>query len=163
MANLISMPSNDNLTDTNYYRGIAISSLITKILNKMIYKRIKDHIENILRPNQNATRPGRSTASLILTIRKHIEGTHDLNISDVLTFINFVKAYDTINRATMIDILDKCGIPEIVLKTIKLLYSYTWAKVVTNDGITEAFEVNTGILQGDTLAPYFLSYAYITA
>ena len=34
------------------------------------------------------------------------------------------------------------------------MYTDTWAKVVTKDGNTDAFEILTGILQGDTLSPY---------
>ena len=37
---------------------------------------------------------------------------------------------------------------------IELLYGNASKKVIINDSVTEAFDVNTGIFQGDTLAPY---------
>ena len=54
----------------------------------------------------------------------------------------------------MFIILKYYGIPERLLSKIKLLYTNTKAKVVTKEGSTEEFIINSGILQGDTLAPF---------
>ena len=44
--------------------------------------------------------------------------------------------------------------PEMLVELIAEMYTGTAAKVATADGITEAFDILAGVLQGDTLAPY---------
>ena len=55
-------------------------------------------------------------------------------------------------------ILRAYGIPEEIVRLIESIYSGTWAKVITADGLTEIFEILAGVLQGDTrLPPTYLS------
>ncbi|KAI8477689.1 Exportin-5 [Branchiostoma belcheri] len=61
-------------------------------------------------------------------------------------------AMDTILSAARI--LKAYGIPEQIVHAIGSLYEGTMAKVVTPDGDTRPFEIQAGVLQGDTLAPY---------
>ena len=39
-------------------------------------------------------------------------------------------------------------------QTIIAMYTNTTAKVISPDGETDLFEINMGVLQGDTLAPF---------
>ena len=54
----------------------------------------------------------------------------------------------------MFNILSAYGIPSAVVEAIKIMYVDTSALVVTPEGETERFSVNTGVLQGDPLAPF---------
>ena len=71
-----------------------------------------------------------------------------------LVFIDFSKAFDSVDRDTMFKILALYGIPAAIIDAIKILYSDTSATVLSPDGETEAFDICAGILQGDTLAPF---------
>ena len=46
------------------------------------------------------------------------------------------------------------GITDKLVETIKKTYTDTLAKVMTPEGLTEAFKILAGFLQGDNLAPY---------
>ena len=72
------------------------------------------------------------------------------NLPAIITFINFTKAFDTIHRGKMVKILRAYGIPEELVVAIDDMYKGTKAKVLSPDGETEP----SGVLQGDTLAPY---------
>ena len=139
------------------YRGISLSSLVAKALNRMILNRLKPEIETILRRNQNGFRPGRSTAQQILVLRRLIEGVKSRKLPAVLTFIDFKKAFDSVHRGKMLKILEAYGIPVKIVELIRLMYEKTMAKVLTPDGETELFEILAGVLQGDTLAPYLFA------
>ena len=54
----------------------------------------------------------------------------------------------------MFEILGLYGIPSEIINAIKVLYSNTKSTILTPDGETENFDILTGILQGDTLAPF---------
>ncbi|KAI8514657.1 hypothetical protein Bbelb_072480 [Branchiostoma belcheri] len=136
------------------YRGISLSSLVAKIFNKMLLNRIRPAVDGLLRCNQNGFREGRSTVGHVLALRRLIEGIKSHNLPAIITFIDFKKAFDTIHRGKMLRILNAYGIPEQIVHAIGSLYEGTMAKVVTPDGDTRPFEIQAGVLQGDTLAPY---------
>ena len=54
----------------------------------------------------------------------------------------------------MDNILIIYGIPKDIVNAIMMLYRNTSAMVRSPDGDTPYFEITTGVLQGDTLAPY---------
>ena len=55
----------------------------------------------------------------------------------------------------MEQILLAYGIPKETVAAITILYRNTKVKVRSPDGDTEYFDIVAGVLQGDTLAPYF--------
>ena len=54
----------------------------------------------------------------------------------------------------MFNILPLYGIPQPIIAAIKALYTHTQASVITPDGETDFFDIEAGVLQGDTLAPF---------
>lgn len=152
--NIVPVPKKGDLTKTGNYRGIALTSIVSKTLNRMVLNRIKPSIEKILRIHQNGFRTGRSTTSHILGLRRILEGAKAKNLSAVMTFIDFRKAFDSIHRGILMKILRAYGIPDTIVNLIERMYTGTMAKVLTTDGLTAAFLILAGVMQGDTLAPY---------
>ena len=111
-------------------------------------------MDQILRPNQNGFRQLRSTASQILALRRIVEELKNYQKEAAIVFIDFKKAFDSVNRVKMFDILSAYGIPVETVNAIKIMYENTSATVLTSEGETEYFSVNSGILQGDPLAPF---------
>ena len=116
--------------------------------------RIRPEVEKRPRFNQNGFRPGRSTVSQILALRRIIEGVKSNNLPAIITFIDFTKAFDTIHRGKMVKILRAYGIPEELVQAIDDMYQGTKAKVLSPDGETEPFYISSRVLHGDKLAPY---------
>ena len=73
---------------------------MTKTFNIMILNRIQPEAEKKLRDNQNGFRKGRSTTSHILTLRRILEGARAKNLSAVMVFIDFKKAFDSVWTGT---------------------------------------------------------------
>ena len=153
-SNIVPVPKKGDLTKADNYRGISLTSIVSKTMNRMILNRIKPSIEQLLRDNQNGFRPGRSTTSHILALRRILEGAKAKNLPAVLTFIDFKKAFDSVHRGILMKILRAYGLPPVIVDLIERMYTGTIAKVITADGLTEAFRILAGVLQGDTLAPY---------
>ena len=135
------------------YRGITLTSIATKIYNALLRNRIEPKIDNILRKNQNSFRRNRSTTSQILTIGRILEGVRAKNLQVTLIFVDFTKAFDSIHRGKMEQILLAYGIPKETVAAITILCRNTKVKVRSPDGDTEYFDI-VAVLQGDTLAPY---------
>ena len=77
----------------------------------------------------------------------------EMCIRDSICFVDFKKAFDSISREKMFEILKLYGLPGKIVSAIKALYVSTKAKVISTDGDTDTFDILAGVLQGDTLAP----------
>ena len=80
----------------------------------MIISCIRPHIDPLLWTNQNGFHQGRSTVSQILTLHHVTEEVNEHNLSAILT----QKAFDSINRDKMFDVLLAYGIPSQIIEAI---------------------------------------------
>ena len=107
-----SFPKKGDLGLAKNYRGITLTSIAAKIYNALLRNRIEPKIDNMLRKNQNGFQRNRSTTSQILTIRRILEGVRAKNLQATLLFVDFTKAFDSIHRGKMEQILRACGLPK---------------------------------------------------
>ena len=75
------------------------------------------------------------------------------------TFIDFRKAFHTIHRGKLFEILLAYGVPDKIIEAMEASYSETWGKVRTAVGETETFQVLAGVLLGDTLSSFLFIVA----
>ena len=151
---ILPVPKKGDLRLVKNYRGITLTSIAAKIYNALLRNRVEPKIDNILRKNQNGFRRNRSTTSQILTIRRILEDVREKNLQATLLFVDFTKAFDSIHRGKMEQILLAYGLPKETVAAITILYRNTKVKVRSPDGDTEYFDIVAGVLQGDTQAPY---------
>ena len=138
-SDMIPIPKKGDLSLPSNHRGISLSSIVTKVINRMILNRIQPKVDPHLRSPQNGFRPGRSTTAHTLTLRRLIEGVKERNLKTILVIIDFKKAFDSIHRGKMLKILRAYGLPEQLVSAIGMLYKGTKAKVLSPDGETEFF------------------------
>ena len=98
---ILPFPKKGDLSITKNYKGITLTAIAAKIYNLMLLNRIRPEIDPILRKKQNGFRTNKSTTGQILTIRRIIEGAKSKNLPLTLLFIDFSKAFDTMNRKKM--------------------------------------------------------------
>ena len=72
-----------------------------------------------------------------------------------LLFVDFTKPFDSIHRGKMEQILLAYVLLKETIAAITILYRNTKVKVCSPDGDAEYFNIVAGVLQGNTLAPYF--------
>ena len=76
------------------------------------------------------------------------------NLEGTILSVNFTKAFDTIHRGKMEQILLAYSLRKETVAAIMMLYRNTKVKVCSPDGDIDYFDIVAGVLQGDTLAPY---------
>jgi len=136
------------------YRGITLMSIAAKVYNKILLMRIRDHVDPILRKHQAGFRSGRSCIQQIHILRRIIEAFQSHQLPLIISFIDFKKAFDSINRNVMFSILRHYDVPEITVNAISALYNNSKSAVMVDGNISKPFQVTTGVLQGDVLAPF---------
>ena len=80
------------------YKGITLMSVAAKIYNRMLLNKIYDPVNLLLPPEQSGFRRGRSCIEQIYILRRVMEGFHKKQLTLVSTFLDFRKAFDSINR-----------------------------------------------------------------
>jgi len=151
---IIPLPKKDDLSRMTNYKGISLMSIATKVYNKILLNRIRPHVDPILSKNQAGFRPGRSCAQQIHILRRIMEGFKEYQLPLTVTFVDFKKAFDSINRTAMFSVLRHYSIPKTIVNAIQVLYSNSSSAVMVDGSISEPFDVTTGVLQDDDFAPF---------
>ena len=131
---ILPFPKKSDLGLAKNYRGITLTSIAAKIYNAFLRNRIEPKIDNILRKKPNGFRRNRSTAAQILTIRRILEGVRAKKLQATLLFVDFTKAFDSIHRGKMEQILLAYGLLKETVAAITILYRNTKVKVRSPEG-----------------------------
>ena len=95
----------------------------------------------------------RSTVDHISSLTNIIETRKKQKKATFCAFIDFKKAYDTINRTKLWHRLGSTGLCGKLFRAVKSLYSSVYSCVRLNNLHTDWFEVNSGLRQGCILSP----------
>ena len=139
--------------DCSNYRGISLLSIAGKIMAKILQKRLSVLAETVLTESQCGFRQERSTIDMIFSLRqlqeKAIEQHRDLYI----VFIDFRKAFDTVDRTTLWKVLRIFGCPDHFVELVKQFHEGTIGRVTVGNRESDEIRVNHGTKQGCVLAP----------
>ena len=114
---------------------------------------MKTVVDGQMRDEQAGFRQERSCVDQIATLRIIIEQTIEWQSSLYLNFVDFQKAFDSIDHQVLWNILGHYGIPPKIIAMIKLLYNGFSCQVVHSGALTDPFPVTTGVRQGCVLSP----------
>lgn len=149
------------VTDPTNYRPISTLSTFTQIFEKLIHKQLVNYIDKkkILFQFQFGFRKGHSTAEAITDITNTLRKAIDNNLYTSGVFLDFSKAFDTVNHMILLSKLDAYGIRGIPLKWFQS-YLSNRKQYVELDGVKSPNQTMLcGVPQGSTLGPLlFLIY-----
>lgn len=141
------------------YRGISLINTTYKILSKLVLNRLKSHVEEIVGDHQSGFMKGRSTTDQIFILKQLTSKYWEYNKDVYVMFIDFSKAYDSINRNRLWKMMEKYGIPDKIIQLAKMCISESKGKVKIGKEYTDTFDINTGVRQGDGLSPLLFNLA----
>ena len=151
-----------NREDPSNYRGITLTSAMSKLFTHMLNQRINDWSEEsgILSQAQFAYKKGYNTTDAIFVLNTTLSFCIETFKHSCCGFIDFSKAFDTIDREMLYGKLKRCNISSKFLNLIKNMYGQLKCQVRTAEGISECFSQDNGVLQGESLSPTLFA-AYI--
>jgi sorting nexin-29 len=146
-------------TDCNNYRGISLLPTTYKILSNILLSRLIPYAEKIMGDYQCGFRRNRSITEHIFCIRQILEKKWEHNEAMHQLFIDFKKAYDSVRRDALYNILIEFGIPKKLVRLIKMCLTETYSRVPVGKNLSAMFPIRNGLKQGDVLSPLFFNLA----
>ena len=127
-----------------------------KVLLKIVATRLSAYSEakNLLPEELCGSRPHRSTTDMMFTVRSLQELGRKARVPLFLCFIDLQKAYDSVDRTLLWQVLARLGTSPEKIEVIRQFHDGVRACVRSDDGqISEWFEVTQGLRQGCVLSP----------
>ena len=150
---LVELSKKGDLCLCKNWRGIILLIVASKVLCKIILEKMKDALESKLRDEQAGFRKERSCCLQVATLRIIVEQTLKWNTGLYMVFVDFEKAFDSIDRNVLWKILRHYGIPEKIVRMIRVFYDGLQPRVLHEGEMTQSFSVSTGVRQGCLLSP----------
>ena len=144
-----------DINDPDNYRGITLLSCIGKLFTAILNERLTSYVDAIgcMGDEQAGFRHEFSTIDHIFTLHALIEYYSKKKMKLYCAFIDYRKAFDFVDRASLWSKLISTGINGNILRVIHNLYSRAKSCVKLNGKISDYFNCNVGVRQGENLSP----------
>ena len=149
----IALPKVEGTLECAKHRTISIISQVTKIMLRVILKRIRSKIRPEISEEQYGFVAGKGTRNAIFCLRTLSERCIEMQKSLHICFIDYEKAFDKVKHGELLRILENLHLDGRDLRLIENLYWNQTAAVRVGEELTEWQEIRRGVRQGCVLSP----------
>ena len=136
------------------WRPISPLNCDYKIAAKAVATRMKRVLPDIINNDQTGFLKGRSIGENVRLLNSVISYAEQQNVPGMLLFIDFEKAFDTLEWKFLEKTLSFYNFGDSLITWIKLLYTDISSSIQNNGWSSEFFQLNRGVRQGCPLSPY---------
>ena len=142
-------------------RPIALTPLPGKIIERFVHTQLTTHFDthHIFTDEQNGFRKKHSTIDTIFRCTFDLQINKNNRINTIFLYVDFKKAFDTVNHKLLITNLPNYGINNLALNWVKTYLTNRTQQTQIGTDLSGEREVKTGVPQGSILGPtFFLCY-----
>ena len=155
IAKVIPIYKKGNKKEISNYRPISILPVMSKILERLVCDRLTEHLDNlnVIIKEQHGFIQGKSTTSAILSFTDNIMKCFDEKNYTIGVFLDFTKAFETVNHDILLHKLEHIGIRNVSLSWFKSYLNARKQFVSYNDKNSSLQELSYSVPQGSILGP----------
>ena len=152
---LIPIFKSDDSFDPSNYRGITVTSCLSKLFTLIMNERLVKYLNenSIMNHNQIGFRKNFRTSDHVFVLNTILNSYFSHNKPVYACFVDFSKAYDSVWRTALFYKLIVNQVSCRFIKLIQSMYSGLQSAVKLSYGITPFFESLIGVRQGCNLSP----------
>ncbi|KAJ8705403.1 hypothetical protein PYW07_011230 [Mythimna separata] len=151
-SNIILLYKKGDPNDINNYRPISLLSSIYKLFSSILEKRIRGTLEKHQPIEQAGFRRGFSTVDHIHCIEMIIDKYQEFKRPLYIGFIDYRKAFDTLDHQSIWKSLESQNIEAKYLKVLQYLYKNCNSKIRL-ETTGPSIPIRRGVRQGDPISP----------
>ena len=137
------LPESRNLLLPKNYRGISMLPLVANLYDRIIANRLMKWVK--INPEQTAFQKGKGTVDQIFLLSLIIGLIKDNKMPLFIVFLDLSKAFDKVSRFLLLKISVKMGICNVMLQSLKSLYSTTRCTLKCFGKLSDVLQTYTGI------------------
>jgi hypothetical protein len=130
-----------------------------KIFSNILLARLIPYADEIIGDHQCGFQHNRSTTDQIFYIRQILEKKCKYNGTVHQLFIDFKKAYESVSREVLYNILLEFGVPRKVVGITKMCLNETYSIVHIGKNLSDKFPIQNVLKQGDAVSPLLINFA----
>ena len=155
IAKVVPIFKKDNPHITGNYRPISLLPVISKVLEKVVFDQLYNYLDknNLLYKSQYGFRKGHSCELAAMEVTDKIFNELDKKKLPIAIFLDFSKAFDTINHDILIDKLKHYGVTGVALKWFRDYLTNRKQFVLYKNKLSNESTITTGVPQGSILGP----------
>ncbi|CAI5955282.1 unnamed protein product [Closterium sp. NIES-65] len=150
----ILLHKNGDRDQLNNYRPITLLNFTYKVLAKVLADRMKRILHQVISPEQCGFLLGRCLSDAVALVADIIDVAKNEKADRYMLLVDFQKAFDSVSRDFLFQVLRKMGFLEQYVGWIEGLHENTTTKLLVNGWLGEGLNVVSGVRQGCPLAPY---------
>jgi len=154
---MIPLQKKANAVECSDHRTISLISHASKIMLKVLTKRIEEKAKDLIGRNQFGFRRGCGTRDAIGVIRVLCERSMEHGNDVYICFVDFEKAFDRVSWEKMMKVLKNLGVDWRDRKMISELYLNQEAVIRVGEEESEPAIIGRGVRQGCPLSPLLFS------
>ena len=154
---------NGDRTECGNSRGISLLSVAGNVLAKVMLTCLLEHVVDLFLPeSQCGFWRGRSTIDMIFVARRLQEKCYEQHQNLYMAFVDLTKAFDTVNRDLLWNILRKFGCSPTFIAILQQFHTGMCAQVVMAGSQSSSFPVEMGVYQGNVLLPIIFNLLLVS-
>ena len=146
------LPKKGDPSDPSNWRGIMLLDVSAKVVASIISARLERVLADEGVEYQNGFLRQRGCSDGIFSLKLALLKRKEHGLNTWALYVDLVKAFDSVDRKLMLDILRRFGVPEHLIHLVHLLHKDVTVRMAVGK-IEVEFGSSVGVKQGDTLAP----------